>query len=103
VAFKADELTTKIFPRSDAGLWAGGCLQDTITKGGRPPGCPQNTHVPCPENTRIPCGGDTRECTQDTVTGPPPKRSAAEMDRSALPLLRDQLRERLARGPAATL
>lgn len=97
MAFKAEELTTKIFPL----LAAGGCPQDTISKG-KP--CPQNTHLPCPENTRPPCGDGSVRCPQDTVppTGPG-KRSAGGLQRADLTLLRAQLRERLAQGPSPAL
>jgi hypothetical protein len=98
VAFKAEELTAKIFP-----MLAGGCLQDTVTKG-RP--CPQNTNVPCADKSRPPCGANTNVCLQDTAsptTHPddppgPRKRSAA-----GLALLRAQLQDRLAQGPGASL
>jgi hypothetical protein len=91
VAFKAEELSTKIFPDSAHGLWAG-CPQDTMTKG-KP--CQDNTKNPCPQNTH-PDGG--HPCPQDTMspTTHPPRKAAAE----TLPLLRAQLRERLAREAA---
>jgi len=88
VAFKAEELTSKIFPESGPGLW-GACPQDTLGKG-KP--CGDTKRPPCPENTRT--GGP---CPQDTLTGKPPK-SAAGSAGDALILLRSQLRERLAAG-----
>jgi hypothetical protein len=93
VAFKAEELTTKIFPM----LAAGGCPQDTVSKG-KPP-CPQNTHVPCPDNSRHPCGGGTQNCPQDTAPTTHPggdRKSVAGL--ADLALLRTQLQERLARA-----
>ena len=86
MAFKAEELTTKIFPV--AGWLA--CPEDTMSKG-KP--CPQSTHVPpVPQ----PCPGGTRPgpCPEDTVspTTRPPRRASA----GTLPLLQAQLRERLA-------
>ncbi len=93
MAFKAEELSTKIFPI--AGWFA--CPEDTMSKG-KP--CPQNTHVPppgpkpCPAGTH-PDGG--HPCPEDTMspTTHPPRRATA----GTLPLLQAQLRERLARGP----
>jgi hypothetical protein len=88
VAFKAEELTTKIFPDSGRGLWA--CPQDTMTKG-KP--CADHTKNPCPQDTH-PDGGEGHPCPQDTMTPTthPPRRAAAD----TLPLLQAQLRERLA-------
>jgi hypothetical protein len=100
VVFKAEELTTKVFPL----LAAGGCPQDTVTKG-RPP-CPQNTHAPCPENTHPPCGAGTDNCPQDTAptTGPGHgKKSVSGLQGSDLKLLRAQLHDRLRQGPEASL
>jgi hypothetical protein len=94
VAFKAEELTSKIFPDFAGGLWAG-CPQDTMSKD-KP--CPDHTKQPCDHNTAPPDGGGGgHPCPQDTMppTAHPPRRAAAE----ALPLLQAQLRERLARGP----
>jgi hypothetical protein len=95
VAFKAEELTSKIFPESGAGLWAG-CPQDTLEKGGKPP-CPENTKKPGPQG---PPGRPDPVCPQDSRR--PPKR-AAELDRDALVLLQAQLRDRMAQGTAAGL
>jgi hypothetical protein len=98
VAFKAEELTSKIFPESGAGMWAG-CPQDTLGKGGgggKPP-CPENTRRQCPQDT-IPPGG--QPCPQETRR--PPKKATAP-DRDALALLQAQLRGRLAQGTAAGL
>jgi hypothetical protein len=92
VAFNAEELTIKVFP--DSVLWAGGCPQDTMSKG-KP--CQDHTKNPCTQNTVPPDGGEGHPCPQDTMTPttrPPRKASAA-----ALPLLQAQLRERLAQGP----
>ena len=91
MAFKAEELTTKIFP--DPVLWAG-CPQDTMSKG-KP--CQDHTKNPCTQNTAPPDGGEGHPCPQDTMTPtthPPRKASAA-----TLPLLQAELRERLARRP----
>lgn len=95
MAFQAEELTTKVFPDS-ASLWLG-CPQDTMTKG-KP--CQDHTKNPCEHNTAPPDGGGP--CPQDTMaptTHPPhePRRAAAQ----SLPLLRAQLRERLALGATA--
>jgi hypothetical protein len=87
VAFKAEELSTKVFPDSARGLWAG-CPQDTLGKDK----CQENTKNPCTQHTVPP---DGQPCPQDTLspTHQPPRKAAAE----TLPLLRAQLRERLAR------
>lgn len=91
MAFKAEELASKIFPESGDGLWAA-CPQDTIDKGGK---CPENTKKPGPQGPGGPgCGG--------SAPGPKPKR-AGELDRDALVLLQAQLRDRMAHGSAATL
>jgi hypothetical protein len=98
VAFKAEELTSKIFPavfpESDAGLWAG-CPQDTLDKGGK---CPDNTKKPGPPGPKGPgCGGGS-------APGPRPRpKRAGELDRDALVLLQAQLRDRMAQGSAAGL
>ena len=96
MAFKAEELTSKIFPdispEGGAGLWAG-CPQDTLTeKGGK---CPDNTKKPGP-----PGPGGPPACPQESRR--PPKK-AGELDRGALVLLQAQLRDRMAQGSAATL
>jgi hypothetical protein len=97
VAFKAEELTTKVFPL----LGAGGCPEDTFAK--KP--CPQNSHAPCPEHTKPPCGGATGNCPEDSAhpTTGPGKRQAAGLQRSGLALLRAQLQDRLRQGPGAAL
>jgi hypothetical protein len=96
VAFKAEELTSRIFPgispERGAGLWAVGCPEDTLNKGGK---CPENTKKPGP-----PGPGGPPNCPEDTRR--PPKK-AGELDRDALVLLQAQLRDRMAQGPAATL
>ena len=51
MAFKAEELTTKVFP--DSVLWAG-CPQDTMSKG-KP--CQEHTKKPCTQNSAPPDGG----------------------------------------------
>jgi hypothetical protein len=92
MAFKAEELTSKIFPESGTGLWAV-CPQDTMDKGGK---CPDNTKKPAPPPGPGPgCGA-----TAPGGGGPKPHR-AGELDRDALVLLQGQLRNRLAEGPAA--
>jgi hypothetical protein len=90
VAFKAEELASRIFPESGTGIWAA-CPQDTLGKGERPP-CPENTKRQCPQDT-IPPGGQPRP----QEPRKPPKK-AEGLDRDALVLLRSQLRERLAAG-----
>jgi hypothetical protein len=92
VAFKAEELTSRIFPESGAGIWAA-CPQDTLGKGERPP-CPENTKRPSPQG---PGGGG---CPQDTRK--PPKKAEGP-GRDALVLLQAQLRDRMAQGSAAGL
>ena len=89
MAFRAEELTTQIYPAGE-GLWA--CPESTITKG-KP--CPENTKPPCPDKSVffVLFGGFL-------VFRTPPKTAGAP-DRDALILLQGQLRERLARGPAA--
>ena len=111
MAFRAEELTTKIFPIGFA------CPEDTVGKclhRSRKP-CPENTRVPCPENTRVPCPENTRRpcpedsrrpcqgptrpgtpCPEDTV--PTHQRESAGRRGEALSLLQQQLRERLERG-----
>jgi hypothetical protein len=90
VAFKAEELSTKIFPV--AGWLA--CPEDTMSKG-KP--CPQNTHVPPPGPHPCPAGTQGHPCPEDTIspTTHPPRRAGA----GTLPLLQAQLRERLASPP----
>ena len=97
MAFKAEELTTKIFPLSKTGLWAagGGCPQDTLSKG-KP--CPQNTYVPCPDHSRPPCGGGTQNCPQDTMPTPTHREKKSVAGLADLALLRTQLQERLAQA-----
>ncbi|HET9212342.1 MAG TPA: hypothetical protein VFR03_18195 [Thermoanaerobaculia bacterium] len=92
MAFKAEELTSKIFPESGAGIWAA-CPQDTLGKGERPP-CPENTKRQGPQG---PGGGQPRPPQEPRR---PPKKAEGP-DRDALVLLQGQLRDRLARGPAA--
>ncbi|MFL6235227.1 MAG: hypothetical protein ACJ76N_18980 [Thermoanaerobaculia bacterium] len=89
MAFRAEELTTQIFPAGE-GLWA--CPESTVNKG-KP--CPENTKPPCPNNSMpiAPPGGPQEPRR-------PPKKAGAP-DRDALVLLQGQLRDRLARGPAA--
>lgn len=94
MAFKAEELSAKVFPA----VLAIACPEDTLSKG-KP--CPQSTHVPCPGPSNRPCPEDTRpgggQCPEDTLTHPP-RRGAAEVAGGALTLLQSQLRERLAAG-----
>jgi len=96
VAFKAEELTSRIFPdispERGAGLWAVGCPEDTLNKGGK---CPENTKKP-----GHPGPGGPPNCPEDTRR--PPKK-AGELDRDALVLLQAQLRDRMAQGPVAAL
>lgn len=91
MAFKAEELTSKIFPESGPALW-GACPQDTLGKD-KPCG---DTKPPCPQNTKTP-----NDCPQDTLThdntGKSPKNAGA-WGSDALIHLRSQLRERLAAG-----
>lgn len=95
MAFKAEELASKIFSASGPGLWAV-CPQDTLTnKGGK---CPDNTKKPTPPPGPGPgCGA-----TAPGGGGPKPHR-AGELDRDALVLLQAQLRDRMAQGSAAGL
>ena len=93
MAFKAEELTSKIFPEPGAEVW-GACPQDTLGKG-KP--CGDNTkRPPCPQDTRPPGGPG---CPQDTFPTHKPPKSAGGLDRDALALLQSELRERLAHGP----
>jgi hypothetical protein len=97
VAFKAEELTTKIFPWPAEGLWAVGCPQDTL---GKDKPCAQSTHGPCPNDTHLPCDADTAgQCPEDTHVAP--RRAEAGRVSGPLSLLQAQLREQLARGSAA--
>ena len=94
MAFKAEELTSKIFPGSGAGIWAA-CPQDTLVKG-----------QPCGDTTKRPCTQDTRPpkgCPQDTIPPGRPPKKAEGPDRDALVLLQAQLRDRMAQGSAAGL
>jgi hypothetical protein len=86
VAFRAEELTTQIFP---AGEWLWACPESTVTKG-KP--CPENTRPQCPDKSApiAPPGGPQEPRK-------PPKK-AEGLDRDALVLLQSQLRERLAAG-----
>lgn len=95
MAFRAEELTTKVFPIGFA------CPEDTVGKclhRSRKP-CPENTRVPCPGDSRRPCQGPTRPdlpCPEDTV--PTHRRESAGRGGEALTLLQRQLRERLEQG-----
>jgi len=89
--FKAEELTSKIFPASGTEIWMA-CPQDTMDKG-KP--CGDQTKKPCPLNTKPP-----EPCPQDSRK--PPKK-AGELDGDALVLLQAQLRDRLASPFAAGL
>ncbi|HEY4597744.1 MAG TPA: hypothetical protein VIJ02_15195, partial [Thermoanaerobaculia bacterium] len=68
MAFKAEELTNKIFPDVfpdlGTGLWAA-CPQETMDKGGK---CPENTKKPGP-----PGPGGQPNCPQDSRR--PPKKA----------------------------
>ena len=89
MAFKAEELTSKIFPEPGPGIW-GACPQDTL---GKDQPCGDTKRPPCPEHTRV-----GAPCPQDTIpTGKPPKKAGGR-DVDALVLLRSQLQERLAAG-----
>jgi hypothetical protein len=90
VAFKAEELAGKVFPEPEGEAWAM-CPQDTLTNKGKP--C-NNTRPPCPQGSHPPGPG----CPQDTHRPPGQARGG---DAGALALLQAQLRDRLARGPAA--
>jgi hypothetical protein len=102
VAFKAEELTTQIFPGADEGAPWAVCPENTIQKG-RP--CGQSTYVPCPEHTQGQCPERTippdggGECPENTIKTVPPRASGHDRAVAALPLLQAQLRERLAQGP----
>ena len=91
MAFKAEELTAKIFPFAEGGAWeaVAPCPQDTLTKGKQPP-CAQNTHPPCAEHTHPP---SPPACQQGTH--PPHKAGWAGPD-AALAVLQAQMRDRLA-------
>jgi len=123
VAFKAEELTTKI------GLGGGlrACPDDTqqTNRGDELP-CPDDTQrgpddLPCPDDTQIPdvyrCPDDTQPppgeygpCPDDTQLPPPPTRDNQPGDASAptksytseLAMLREEMRERLTQDPSAT-
>ena len=95
MAFKAEELTAKIFPSAEDAPWQAGCPQDTLIKG-KP--CAENTHPPCAANTHPPapppCPGETHA----------PHKAAGwagwEGEGAPLALLQAQLRDRLAARPA---
>jgi hypothetical protein len=109
VAFKAEELTTKI------GLGGGlrACPDDTqqTNRGDEP--CPDDTQIPdvyrCPDDTQPP-PGEYGPCPDDTQLPPPPTGYNQPGDASAptrpygssssgLAMLRHQMRERLAGEP----
>jgi hypothetical protein len=108
VAFKAEELTTRIM----AGGGLRPCPDDTqqTNRGDEP--CPDDTQrgpgdEPCPDDTQIP---DVYRCPDDTQPPPPPTRDHQPGDASAptrpygssssgLAMLRHQMRERLAGEP----
>jgi hypothetical protein len=96
VAFKAEELTAKIFPFAQGGAWEANapCPQDTLTKGKQPP-CAQSTHAPCAEHTRPPA---PPPCPQDTHA---PHKAGGDGPGVDLALLQAQLRDRMAAGPLA--
>ena len=89
MAFRAEELSAKVFPT----VLAIACPEDTLSKGKPTHGpCPGPSSRPCPEDTRP--GGD--RCPEDTQPPRPrPKKARAEGASGALILLRSQLRERL--------
>ena len=91
MAFKAEELTAKIFPFAEAGGWEAiaPCPQDTLNKGKQPP-CVQNTHPPCAGNTHPPA---PPPCPEGTHA---PHKAGWEGAGAALALLQAQLRGRLA-------
>lgn len=99
MAFKADELTSQIFPREGPGeggeAWYA-CPESTMKKP-----CANNTRPPCPDHTKPPGG----PCPEDTVppTGRKPVRDAGapEGAGAGLALLQAHLRGRLAQPPAA--
>jgi hypothetical protein len=94
VAFKAEELTAKIFPFVEGGAWlAAPCPQDTLNKGKQPP-CAQNTHPPCVEHTHPPA---PPPCPNDTHA---PHKAGWEGSGTPLAMLQAQLRDRLAAEPA---
>ena len=82
MAFKAEELTTQIFPEGGDGWFA----------------CPENTvkDRPCPQNSRPQCPGPSVACPENTV---PPKKPPVKA--TDLALLRSQLRSRMAESPVA--
>jgi hypothetical protein len=82
MAFKAEELTTQIFPEGGEGWFA--CPENTVK--GRP--CPQNSRPQCPEQSVA--------CPENTV---PPKKPP--VNATDLVLLQSQLRSRMAESPAA--
>jgi hypothetical protein len=93
VAFKAEELTAKIFPFAEGGAWlAAPCPQDTLSKGKQPP-CAQSTHPPWAEHTHPPA---PPPCPNETH---PPHKAGWEKPGAPLAMLQAQLRDRLAAGP----
>jgi hypothetical protein len=105
VAFKAEELTTRI-------VASGGgrpCPDDTQRKDQGEDPCPDDTQIPggeppCPDDTQIP---DAYPCPDDTQLTHPPTGDASAPARpygsssSGLAMLRQQMRERLAGEPVA--
>lgn len=94
--FKAEELTTQIYPGAGSGLWA--CPESTIIK--KDP-CPQNTHIP-PHPGPQPCPAathpDGNPCPESSIPPAHTPHSPRQAASDTLPLLQAQLRERLARG-----
>lgn len=90
MAFKAEELTAKIFPSPEDAPWQAGCPQDTLIKG-KP--CADNTHPPCAQNTHPPAPAP---CPDDTHL---PHKAGWEGEGAPLALLQAQLRDRLAARP----
>ena len=94
MAFKAEELTAKIFPSPEDAPWQAGCPQDTLNKDKQP--CPQSTHPPCAQNTHPPA---PPPCPNETHAPHKAGWGGWEGEGAPLALLQAQMRDRLAAGP----
>jgi hypothetical protein len=118
MAFKVEDLMTKIIPGASPGprIWA--CPDDSH---GNDDQCPDDSHGQCPDDSRDQCRDNTRSCPDDSNIPPncpddsrvqcpddsnPPTHGnyqAAGRGSGALALLQRQLRERLDSAPEARI
>jgi hypothetical protein len=118
MAFKVEDLMTKIIPGASRGprIWAcpddsHGNDDDQCPDDSHGQGCPDDSHGQgCPDDSHGNCMNDTRGCPDDSNIPPPncPDDSrrpyqAAGRGGEALALLQQQLRERLDGVPEARI